>query len=82
MPTISKIDTRRTRPHVRHHALISEISVFGEGVKIYKNDIAATKCGKYIVQFGKADNLSLDFTDGSVYSVECPKCFPITEGEA
>jgi hypothetical protein len=80
LPIIS-VDTMQGKsPHVRHAAVVNEIRKpvvdKDHRVKILSSIIAVTLCGRTLSNFMNADKTSLRFTDGSVFAVECERCFP------
>lgn len=86
---LRKVDTRSGKaPHARHLAIVNRILVCGYKEKpgergdILNGEVAATRCGKMLRNFYTADDISLTNTEGGVYSVECPRCFPeASDGE-
>lgn len=66
----------------RHLAVINDILVCGykptpgQRGDILNGQVAATRCGKMLRRFHRADDVSLYNSEGGVYALECAPCFP------
>lgn len=75
-----KIDSLNGKaPHVRHRAVVNQVKrPYWNGApnfQILNSEAALTLCGRSLSNFISAENHSLNFTDGTVYAIECKGCF-------
>jgi hypothetical protein len=67
---IISLSTQRS-PHTRHIARLIDNAIRPDGLR---TTIALTACDRLIRHPQKVDDVGDHFTDGTVYTIDCPAC--------